>query len=273
MTFRQLALLLGFLIASYSLTAKTAQEASGVVIPCRELKVRPEVGGQVIMMSPQLVLGGLVKEGDILLQIDPRDYDINIAQEEAQVAKADFECKSEQARKEIAQREWKLLNLCEECSGLGRELALREPHQREKQAALDAAQCRLDRAHFNKERTTLYAAFNGIVMEENIEIGQVLTPQSAVATIVATDCFWVSASVPLSWIEQIQGSTVDVVQQLDNGQEIVREGKVLRLLGCADPKTNLAQVLIEVNDPLGLSGDKKNPIPLLLKSQVKVRLH
>lgn len=267
---------LPFFLCCMVLQAQISYEAQGTVIPCRLLKVKPEVSGQVVMMSSEMVLGGLVKEGDLLLQIDPRDYDVVIAQEQAQVAKAEFECKSEQARKTVAQREWELLELSEECSDLGRELALREPHQKEKQAALDAAICRLDKAHYNRERTSLYAPFNGLVTEENIELGQVLSPQTAVATIVATDCFWISAAIPLNWLEWVRfqtvqgsGTPVEIKQTLENGRVIIRQGYVLRSLGCADPKTNLAQILVQVDDPLGLQ-DPQQRIPLLLNSQVKL---
>ena len=50
----------------------------GVVVPIREVTLAAEVGGKIIMKSPSCESGEYVKEGTLLLQIDPRDYELDV---------------------------------------------------------------------------------------------------------------------------------------------------------------------------------------------------
>lgn len=53
----------------------------GVVEPEQEITVIPEVSGKVIFVSKNLVTGGSVKQGEVLLRIDPRTYQEQVAQQ------------------------------------------------------------------------------------------------------------------------------------------------------------------------------------------------
>ncbi|MBW2581295.1 MAG: hypothetical protein JRD00_10215 [Deltaproteobacteria bacterium] len=61
----------------------------GTVRPLREINLVPEVGGKVVGMSPALVNGGVFKEGDTLLQIDPVDYELAVTLAGAKVKEAE----------------------------------------------------------------------------------------------------------------------------------------------------------------------------------------
>ncbi len=222
---------------------QTIVQAFGTIQGNRQVTLSPEVSGRVIEQSKNLVIGGLLKEGEILLKIDPRDYITAIEQEEAGVKRAEFELKLEQGKRVVAEREWELLGPSIEGSEVGRQLALREPQLQEKRAALDAAKSRLEKAKLNLERTILRAPFNAIVIQEFTEVSQLVTPQTSVATLVSTDEFRVQVSIPyeqLKWITipnavQAEGSKVLVTQELGNGEEVSQEGVILRLLGDVDP--------------------------------------
>jgi hypothetical protein len=47
---------------------------NGTVAPRTQSDLVPEVSGTVNWVSPSLVSGGFFEEGEVLLQIDPRDY-------------------------------------------------------------------------------------------------------------------------------------------------------------------------------------------------------
>ena len=49
--------------------------SQGVVIPRTEIDLVPEVAGQIVQLHPSLGAGGFFKAHDVLLTIDPRDYD------------------------------------------------------------------------------------------------------------------------------------------------------------------------------------------------------
>jgi len=257
-------------------------EAYGTVQPNRKLTVLAEVKGRIIQQSPNLDAGGILKEGDVLLKIDPTDYIDAVEQARAQVENAEFNLVQEKGKKVIAEKEWKLIDPTLKQGGIGKNLALRIPHVREKESALQASMSRLDKALVDLKRTILRAPFNALVLEEVVEIGQVLSPQSHVATLISTDEYRILVSVPydeLSWIQVPQndgreGTRVKVIQDLGDGKTLEREGRVLRLMGNLDPNGRLVQVMVVVKDPLGLEKKevKDKEIPLLIGTYVKVEM-
>jgi len=60
----------------------------GVVVPIREVTLAAEVGGRIIMKSPACESGEYVKEGTLLLQIDPRDYELDVERLQREVKQA-----------------------------------------------------------------------------------------------------------------------------------------------------------------------------------------
>ena len=251
--------------------------AYGTVTPDKKLIVNTEVSGRIIFQSPDLVEGGLLQEGEIILTIDPRDYELAVQQAEAEVTRAEFELRVEEGRQVVAKREWELLNPTLKSADIGEDLALRKPHLKEKQATLEATKSRLEKAKLDLERTILTSPFNALVVSENTEEGQYITPQTEVATLVDSDAFRVRVSVPfdkLKWIKLPEGdnqtgSKVIVTQTVGGSAVIKRTGKIVRLLGDVDPQGRLARLEIVINDPLGLKNGNRRK-PLLLGTYVGV---
>lgn len=247
----------------------------GTVRPDIEVTMKTEVSGRVIEKSPNLTSGGIVKEGEVLLRLDPRNYQNTVEQEKAQLEKASFDLHLEQGRQIVAKREWEQLSSSIKISDLSEELALRKPHLKEKEAAFAAAKSRLDKGLLDLRRTVLTSPMDAVVTLNHTEVGDYVTSQTEVANIVATKLFRVQASIPVSklkWLaipERDGGDErkVRVIQDL-GGTQIVREGRILRLLGDLDPSGRMARVLVAVEDPLGL--EQKQLFPLLLGSYVRV---
>ncbi|MBM79773.1 MAG: hypothetical protein CMJ78_04180 [Planctomycetaceae bacterium] len=53
-------------------------KADGNVVPFREIEVATEVGGRVVFKSPSCRRGHFVKKNMVLLQVDRRDYDLEV---------------------------------------------------------------------------------------------------------------------------------------------------------------------------------------------------
>ena len=253
------------------LTARAQNEqavivAYGTVQVHQRLIVKPEISGRVVKLNPRLVIGETLDKGVALLQIDPRDYRVAVNEQRAALAKAEFDLKVELGNQAVAKREWSLLNpSAGEVNALSRQLALRRPHLKEKRIALAAAKSRLRKARLNLRRTGLRAPFNALVLDESVEIGQLINPQSSVATLVGTDEFRVQVSVPIQQLDWIslpgaghsQGSPVRVIRERGNGESVVRQGRVVELLGDVTQNGRMAQVLVSIADPLEL--DKARP--------------
>lgn len=249
--------------------------AHGSVQADREISLKSAVSGRVVERAEDMVEGGLVSAGEVLVKIDPRDYQNAVEQAKAALEKSNFELQIEQGRQVIAKREWDKLSPTIKTTDISEELALRKPHLKEKEAQLEAAKSHLEKSKIDLSRTKIRSPFDAIVVSTKIEVGDYLSPQVEFAKLVWTDLFRVQVSIPVSklkWLElpsseNKQGSKVTVIQDL-GGMTIEREGYILRLLGDLDPNGRMARVLIGVKDPLGIH--QELPFPLLIGSYVRV---
>jgi RND family efflux transporter MFP subunit len=258
-------------------------EAFGTVIPAKRISLQSEVEGRIINQNSELVPGGLINKDDVVIQIDPAEYELVVSEYRAALEEAVFERDLEQGKQVIAKREWKLMEEDIESSSAGKSLALREPHLRLVRAKVDKAQSRLASAELALKRTTIIAPFNALVLEEFIDKGQLVGKQTNLATLAGTDQYWVRVSVPVSVLQRISfsggpgkpGSAAQVIFEPVSGEEIVRDGSVLRIMGDLDPEGRMARLIIAINDPLNIhsdSGARKIEDRLLLGSYVKVKI-
>jgi len=240
---------------------------TGTVIPAEEISLRARVSGEVVKIHPEFMEGGLLQKGEAILNIDPVDFELALAQSESAVQKATFEHKLELGRRDIARREWELLGLGDDATESEKELALRLPHLAASEAALAAAQATLEKSKLDLSRTALHAAFNAVVLSRNVNIGSQASQQDVLATLAGTDTYWVQASVPvdrLDWIT-IPGSAVT----LHSPSGATREGRVIKRLGNLEEKGRMARILIAVDDPLCLTPKNQDCTPLLLGQYVR----
>lgn len=266
-------------------------QAYGTVRAHRELTLFPRVEGYVIAQHDDLIDGGLVRAGEVLLKIDPQDYRLAVDTERGNLARAEFELQVEQGNQVVAHQEWDLLEPSIETSEMGRLLALRQPHLKEKRAAVDAARSRLAQAELDLTRTVVSAPCNALVLKETVEIGQLVNARSAVATLVCTDAFRVEVSVPLNelgWVEfpnaaqsqpsehppdvTTKGSAVRIMRDLGSGESVQWTGWVERLLGDVTENGRMARVLVLVPDPLDLKPSDEPRSSLLLGEYVRVEI-
>ncbi|MFG0288493.1 MAG: efflux RND transporter periplasmic adaptor subunit [Rhodopirellula sp. JB044] len=61
-------------------------QANGVVVPLREIKLATEVAGRIIEQSPNLRAGRIVDRDEVLIRLDPVEYQIEVERLRAQAA-------------------------------------------------------------------------------------------------------------------------------------------------------------------------------------------
>lgn len=245
--------------------------AKGTVVPAMEIILQAEVGGRVTWQSHELVPGGRFKEGEPILKIDNRDYRLAVESVRAQVRSARLEYTLEKRRAEVAKREWNSFGKID-ATDEQRSLAQREPQLESALLAVKAAESALKKAELDLQRATLRAPFNAMVVSENVDLGQLVSPQTTVARLVGTDEYRVQVSVPISSLrtihastEETPGSPVTIIQRVGQGT-IERDGEVIRQLPDLDPGGAMARILVRIKNPLG----EKGGLPLLLGSFVDV---
>ncbi len=255
--------------------------AHGIVVPAEEVTLKAEVAGVVTWQNPGLVAGGVVERGEPLVRLDARDYRLAAAQQRAQIQRARVELELEQARSRIAQREWELLGDSASAGEEARARALRKPQLEAAENSLSAAKSGHRLATLQVEKTRIRAPFNALVRSEAVGMGQLTAPAAPLATLVGTDSFLVHVSVPVADLDVVRvpgvnapatdGSNATV--WLRTGRDAIqRQGRVIRLLGDLDSTGQMARVVVEVEDPLGLRLPVDERRPLLLGAQVEVAI-
>ncbi len=269
--------------------------AFGSVVAARETRVQAEVAGRIVRMHEGLTAGGLIGTGETLLELDNADYEIAVDEATAEVEvarrtvdgiRAGVESLRARARQIEAELDFLSWNL-ERLGDLSAQDQAAEAEARDAQskyvsqksalissqaqtveqerlvdravAQAAVAESRLAAARLALTRTSLTAPFDAVVLSESVEVGQLVRLQDTVATLAATDVFWVEAAMPVARLKELRfsdgtalnGSAVKVT--LVTGEDAVsRDGVTLRKLGQLDPKGRMAKVLIAVQDPLRL---------------------
>ncbi|MFT5447480.1 MAG: multidrug efflux system membrane fusion protein, partial [Gammaproteobacteria bacterium] len=114
-------------------------KSRGTVRPRTESTLLPEVSGSITESSTKIRAGEFFERDDVLLRIDPRNYQLEVTVAEASLAQARAALAEEQARSAQAQREWKRLG----GQGVVDDLVLRKPQLAGAQAQVRSAQASL----------------------------------------------------------------------------------------------------------------------------------
>lgn len=239
-------------------------ESQGTVSPRTQTSVIAEVAGRVVGVADELRNGGFFEPGQVMLRIDPRDYDNAVTIARSELAQAELALQEEIARGEQARQDWDRLGL----EGSPDELALRRPQLDSARARVAAAEARLDQAKIDLERTRIEAPYASRVLEKNVDFGQYVTPGTPLARIYAVD--YVEIRLPLSnkqlrhidLPESYRGSgeaRTPVPVQLSaeiGGRTHIWRGRVVRTEGDIDTETRQWFVVAQVDDPYAARGDR-----------------
>ncbi len=230
--------------------------AWGVVEPARRLVLRPEIGGRVAELHPDLTPGGLVSEGEVLVALDDRERRLELAEAGAEIAQIEAQIRLEQGQRARAERDLArspLRDLTEE----QRALILREPQMNELQARLSAAEARREAARLALDKTVLRAPFDAVVQSEELAPGTVLTAGSEIARLVGTERFRVVLAVPPAALHRIEAAESAEVRLAQPGvweAGAARSGEIARIRPELSETGRMAEVVVEVADPLARDG-------------------
>lgn len=152
-------------------------KSHGLVKAKEQTQLVAQVSGQIVEVSPLFVQGGFVKEGQVLVRIDPNDYEAALTEAEASLAQARSALEIERAQAHVAQAEWDRISKNSNES-IPSELYLRKPQLAEKLARYRASEAAVKRATRNLERTFVKAPYDAIIAERSISLGSVVNPGS-----------------------------------------------------------------------------------------------
>ena len=155
--------------------------SQGTVEPRSQSELIPEVSGRAVWISPALVGGGSFKQDDVLLRIDDADYRSALVRSEAALKRAEveFDFAQDELKRTQSLRDKNLASQ-QQLDNARRASWVAEANLSESRAALDQAARDL-------ARTKLTAPFDGLVRNEQVDLGQFVTRGQSIGTIYATD--------------------------------------------------------------------------------------
>ncbi|APX13463.1 efflux RND transporter periplasmic adaptor subunit [Tateyamaria omphalii] len=203
----------------------------GRVEPVRTWEAISQVDGQIISTTEDLAVGGFVSEGQVIIEVDPRDYEIALARAEANLAIAETQLSELNAQEENTAEQLALEQQIEAVvqADVDRRAALVEsgstsiasleqvqrdlisqqrrvldlenalalfPVQRESaEATLASRRVDVEEAERNLSDTRIIAPFDGRILEENAAEGVYIRPGDRLLTIAGGDTVEIVAEV------------------------------------------------------------------------------
>lgn len=230
----------------------------GTLEPRTSSTLVPEVSGRIIKVTDSFRNGRFFAAGEVLLQIDPRDYENAVTIARSELTQRQLALAEEEARTEQAKRNWEKLRL----EGEPTPLTLRAPQLENARAALDAAKARLRQAEIELERTRIVAPYAGRILDKKVDLGQFVSPGTPLVDIYASDA--VEIRLPITSEEQqylhlpenyqgkdpadTPGTKVLFSSQVGD-QTHQWQGKLIRTEGSVDIRSRQLFVVGQIDDP------------------------
>ena len=209
-------------------------------------RLSAEVGGRVVAVSDNLLVGARFEEGELLAEIEDTAFRSAVAAARSTLAGAERALTEEQQRGKLALENWK-------ASGLGGEpsdLTLRRPQLAEARAAVAAAHAALDQAEYDLSRTRITAPFDGVVASRSLNPGEVVQAGAQIAEVIDTSVF--ELTVPLGAAELARlGDPVGAGAVLRDGTGSSWPGQVVRIEPSVDAQNRWINVVVQMEENTG----------------------
>jgi RND family efflux transporter MFP subunit len=244
-------------------------QSYGTVQPRTQTTLIAQVGGQIVSVNPNVRGGGFFEKGDILASIDARDYEADVQIAEAVLMDARQTLAEAEARSNQARGDWERLGNEGEASAL----VLRVPQLEAAKARIKAAESTLRKAQLELERTDIVAPFAGRILKKHADIGQVVSSNTPLAEIYATD--YVEIRLPIrnrdlpfidlpeiyryeETAEHVGG--VKIRSELDGSA--TWDAQLVRTEGAIDEFARQLHVIAQINDPFSVHREGQTPIKI-----------
>lgn len=235
-----------------------------------------QIRGEIVGMSDDFKTGGSFQKGDVLIQIDTRDYQAELSRAVASFSQADAGYRQERANAKQAAEDWKRLGNTEPAPSL----VLRKPQLAAAKAQLDSAKASRETANLNLSRTQITAPYPGRIIRRDAVLGQYLSVGTPIAEVFSTN--GVEVRLPISQDEYSQlgldrlSSADETYADFDvllsstvGSRSHSWNAKITRTDSTFDIHTRQIDVIAQVTDPFGKSSGQA---PLKIGQFVNARI-
>ncbi len=254
-------------------------ESYGTVQPRTRSMLVSQVGGQITRVSPAFRDGGFFDTGDVLVEIDPRDYEADVKIAEAGWQDARQALAEAQARSRQALEDWERLGN----EGEPTPLVLREPQLRAAKARVESSRAQVRKARLDLERTRIIAPYAGRVLRQSVDLGQVVGTNTMLGEIYATDLVEIRLPLrnrDLGYIDLPErlrsdnqqatpGAQVEFLSDLSDGNTWF--GELVRTESAIDEAARQLHVAAQIRDPYDIA-ETTDQTPLKIGQYVTARI-
>ena len=240
-------------VIDYPVVIKT----HGVVQAHNRVTLAAEIAGVVTKVSPSFEAGAYFSQGEVLLEIDDRNYANALAIAESRLLAA------KSALKLASLNEERKLRLIKSNAVSQAEVEAASATREQAEADADLAATELKRAKLDLKRTKVLAPFDGRVLTKLIGLGQMTSPNSPLGEIFAVDFAEVRLPIAgrqrkyLELPEFADDPAVEVVLKdaLNEGSDTSWPAKIVRTEGVLDENSRELFAIARIDDPFGRKSD------------------
>lgn len=228
--------------------------SQGVVRPRTQTTLSAEVSGAIVSISPKFIAGGVFSANEVLMRIDPSNYEVAVHRAEALLKQRQIEFDgAEKLRLQGYRAEAELAAAA---------------------AALAAARAELVNAQRNFERTYIRLPYDGMVLSKDADLGQYVNPGTPIGVTFATD--YAEIRLPLTdqdlaFVEVPPTREITATGSADGphvklsaiqlGRQASWDAQIVRSEGVVDERSRVTYVVAHVDDPYRLHSDGV-PLPI-----------
>lgn len=242
-------------------------KSQGTVQPLTRTTLVSEVSGIVMALAPQFEVGGTFAKGDVLIKLDPADYQVAKQRADAQLQSAKSQLLSEQARSSQAKKEWEMTGRPLSEAPV---LALRTPFLAEAQSRLLQAQAEVKQAELKLQRTVIRAPYTGMISATTVDVGQYVTIGTRLGETFAIDFAEIRLPMTdkdlskLGWNassaeQSIFNKNKVQLKTMVNGENVTWQAILVRSEGTVEQSSRVQYLVAQVADPYNIKGVADRP--------------
>lgn len=237
-----------------TMTANFTIRSQGTVRPRTQTILSAEVSGTVTSISPKFIAGGVFAKGDVLLRIDPTNYDVAVKTATALVMQRKIEFDGAAKLRQSGYRA--------------------ESEYASAVAALASAEAELVRAKRDLERTFVRLPYDGMVRAKETDLGQFVSPGTRLGVVFATDYAEIRlplTDTDLAFVELPSAADITasggadgpgvVLSAIQKGKPQEWQATIVRSEGVVDESSRVTYAVARLVDPYRLRTDG-TPLPM-----------
>jgi RND family efflux transporter MFP subunit len=200
----------------------------GQVAASRSSELRAQVAGRIVDVSQNFRDGGIVEKGDLLVTVDPFDYETALAEQRSILKEAEIAVRQSRRKYDRAVELHAENNVSDEF------LDDAELNLRQQEARFEQQQIAVKRAERDMRETKVVAPFSGVVSSLEVELGQQISGSDRLADLIDLSRLEVQFSLSnaqfgrlLNQDEGLEGRPLKVTWQVGN-ESLEFNGRVSR---------------------------------------------